>query len=218
MMTHSASLVWVTPSAEQLIADIARVSSPERQGDDPQKLIGWLIRKRHWSPFEMVSMCVEINTTRDIGRQILRHRSFSFQEFSQRWANNSKLGMVAPTQCRMQNPEAREFPIACDDDDLNGWWTAVANSALVFAHQQYEAALDKGISREVARAILPEGMTATRMYMSGTFRGWIHYLQLRMAPDTQVEHRAVASSIASIFSSIAPFVSECAIQKTGQNP
>ena len=217
-MTHSASLVWVTPNAEQLIADIARVSSPERQGDDPQKLIGWLIRKRHWSPFEMVSMCVEINTTRDIGRQILRHRSFSFQEFSQRWASNLKLGIVAPPHCRMQNPEAREFPIDCDDAELNGWWTAVANSVLVSAYQQYEAALEKGISREVARAILPEGMTATRMYMSGTFRSWIHYLQLRMSADTQAEHRAVASSIASIFSSIAPFVSECAIQKTGQNP
>lgn len=218
MMPHSASLVWVTPNAEQLIADIARVSSPERQGDDPQKLIGWLIRKRHWSPFEMVSMCVEINTTRDIGRQILRHRSFSFQEFSQRWASNLKLGIVAPPHCRMQNPEAREFPIDCDDAELNGWWTAVANSVLVSAYQQYEAALEKGISREVARAILPEGVTATRMYMSGTFRSWIHYLQLRMSADTQAEHRAVACSIAEILSTVAPFVSECAIQKTGQNP
>ena len=210
-MIHSASLVWVTPNAEQLIADIARVSSPDRQGADPKKLIGWLIRKKHWSPFEMVSMCVEINTTRDVGRQILRHRSFSFQEFSQRWSSNSKLGMVAPHQCRMQNPEARELPMDCDDSDLKGWWTAVANSALVSARQQYEVALEKGISREVARAILPEGMTATRMYMSGTFRSWIHYLQLRMAHDTQAEHRVVACSIAGILSAIAPSVNECAI-------
>ncbi len=210
-MTHSASLVWVTPNAEQLIADIARVSSPERQGSDPAKLIRWLIRKKHWSPFEMASMCVEINTTRDIGRQILRHRSFSFQEFSQRWASNSKLGMAAPPKCRLQNPDAREFPIDCDDAELNVWWTAVANSALVSAYQQYEAALEKGISREVARAILPEGVTATRMYMSGTFRSWIHYLQLRMSADTQAEHRVVACSIAGILSAIAPSVNECAI-------
>jgi thymidylate synthase (FAD) len=126
--------------------------------------------------------------------------------------------MIDHPKCRLQNPEAREFPIDCDDDDLNGWWAAVINSALVSARQQYEAALEKGISREVARAILPEGVTATRMYMSGTFRSWIHYLQLRMSADTQAEHRAVACSIAEILSTVAPFVSECAIQKTGQNP
>lgn len=207
-MAHSnqASLVWVTPNAEQLIADIARVSSPERQGDDPQRLIAWMLRKKHWSPFEMASMCIEIHTSRAIGRQILRHRSFSFQEFSQRWSSTSKLATIGVPKCRMQNSTSRELPTQCEDVELQSWWTAIANSASVTARQQYEAALAKGISREVARALLPEGLTATRMYMAGTFRSWIHYLMLRLEPETQAEHRDVAMLISGLFKTVAPVI------------
>lgn len=216
-MIHSASLVWATPDAERLIAYIARVSSPERQGSDHVKLISWLIRKKHWSPFEMASMCVEINTTRDIGRQILRHRSFSFQEFSQRWSVNSKLGIAAPPECRLQNADAREYPLECDDNDLSDWWEFSANSVNEAARKAYEAAIAKGIAREVARAVLPEGMTSTRMYMSGTFRSWVHYLQLRLTSDTQAEHRAVAGAIARLFEKIATNTYQCAISKTNRS-
>lgn len=216
-MIHSASLVWATPDAEQLIADIARVSSPERQGSDPVKLIGWLIRKKHWSPFEMASMCVEINTTRDIGRQLIRHRSFSFQEFSQRWSVNSKLDMASPPKCRMQNPDAREYPIDCTDSEVSDRWMLLAEAVNVAARNVYEEMLEQGVAREVARAVLPEGMTSTRMYMSGTFRSWIHYLQLRLTPDTQAEHRAVAGAIACLFEKIAPNTYQCAISKTNMS-
>ena len=202
----SVALVWATPDAERLIADIARVSSPERQGQDPYRLIEWLLRCKHWSPFEMASMCVEIETSRAVGRQILRHRSFQFQEFSQRWSSASKLGRMAPPACRMQNPESRALPTECDDAALAGWWNAVVLKVDCIARQHYEEALEKGVSREVARALLPEGLTPTRMYMAGTFRSWIHYLLLRLQLDTQAEHRAVAEDISVIFSAVAPTV------------
>lgn len=202
----TATLVWVTPDAERMIADIARVSSPERQGQDPYRLIEWLLRSQHWSPFEMASMCVEIETSRAVGRQILRHRSFQFQEFSQRWSSASKLGRMAPPACRMQNPESRALPAECDDPALSGWWNAVALKVDGIARQHYEEALAKGVSREVARALLPEGLTPTRMYVAGTFRSWIHYLRLRLQPDTQSEHREVARAIQLIFAEQAPAI------------
>lgn len=200
----AVKLVWVTPDAERMIADIARVSSPKHQGRAPAPLLLALMAHGHWSPFEMASMCVEIRTTRDVSRQILRHRSFCFQEFSQRWSSVTEPAQIPA--CRVQNPEARELPLECEDGMVAGWWDAVAHKVSQVANQHYEEALAKGVSREVARALLPEGLTPTRLYVSGTFRSWIHYLQLRLKPDTQKEHRDVAREIQLIFAEQAPAI------------
>lgn len=200
----AVKLVWVTPDAERMIADIARVSSPKHRGRAPAPLLLALMAHGHWSPFEMASMCVEIRTTRDVSRQILRHRSFCFQEFSQRWSPVTEPAQIPA--CRVQNPEARELPLECEDGMVAGWWDAVAHKVSQVANQHYEEALAKGVSREVARALLPEGLTPTRLYVSGTFRSWIHYLQLRLKPDTQKEHRDVAREIQLIFAEQAPTI------------
>lgn len=201
-----AALIWSTPGAEQLIADIARVSAPERQGLEPAGLIRYLMKNRHWSPFEMVSMCVEINTTRTIARQILRHRSFSFQEFSGRWSPMTKLGAAPTPHCRMQNPQDRACPTTEVPTEVDVWWRTRARSLQIESEEVYRTALEKGIAREVARSVLPEGLTSTRLYMVGSFRSWLHYLQLRLKPDTQLEHREVAEAIKHLFIQVAPQV------------
>lgn len=202
----TASLVWVTPNAEQLIADIARVSAPDRQGMEPTGLIRFLMRNKHWSPFEMVSMCVEINTTRTVSRQILRHRSFSFQEFSGRWSPMTELSAASTPVCRLQNPSDRAQPLSEVPVEVDAWWRTRARSLQIESEEVYRTALEKGIAREVARSVLPEGLTSTRLYMAGTFRGWLHYLQLRLKPDTQLEHREVAKAIKHLFIQVAPQV------------
>lgn len=200
------ALVWVTPDAEQLIADIARVSAPERQGFSPEGLIGFLLRNDHWSPFEMVSMCVEIVTTRAISRQILRHRSFSFQEFSGRWSSMAKLESLAAPDCRIQNPKDRARPLSEVPPEVDAWWRTEARLVRLETEQLYQEALDRGIAREVARSLLPEGLTTTRLYMAGTFRSWLHYLRLRLKSDTQMEHREVAEGVLREFKQVAPTV------------
>ena len=179
-------------TAEQLIVYMARVSNPESQqaGSDPERLLAYLVRHRHWSPFEMVSLTMEIETPRDISRQILRHRSFSFQEFSQRYAEVTEF---AERECRLQDAKNRQSSIECgENDSVAKWWGAVVHNAKRNAYWEYNAALEQGIAKEVARCILPEGLTMSRLYMHGTLRSWIHYCLVRMDAGTQKEHRQIA--------------------------
>lgn len=177
----------------QMIVYIAKVSNPAKQHevDTPDRLINYLIRNKHWSPFEMVSICLEINTTRDIARQILRHRSFSYQEYSQRYAVASQMGMTF-REARLQDDKNRQNSIETDDVELHEKWIKIQQEHASEALAQYQWALDNGIAKEVARAVLPEGNTNSRLYMNGTLRSWIHYIQLRSANGTQKEHREVA--------------------------
>ena len=182
-------------SAEELIVFMARVSNPNNQdntqGND--KLIRYLIKNQHWSPFEMVSLVMEINTTRDIARQILRHRSFSFQEFSQRYADPTKDLSFEFREARLQDTKNRQKSIETDDDYIKERWEEQQASVIFKSKQAYEWAIDNGIAKEQARAVLPEGITQSRLYMNGTLRSWIHYCQLRMENGTQKEHAEIAN-------------------------
>jgi len=195
------------------IAYVARVSNPANQNNNEtaEKLVRYLIKNQHWSPLEMVNVCLEIETTRDIARQILRHRSFSFQEFSQRYADASQLGFEV-REARLQDTKNRQNSIETDNQNLKERWEDYQRSIIANARNAYEWALDNGIAKEQARAVLPEGMTGSRMYMNGTLRSWIHYIQLRSANGTQKEHReialACANEIGIIFPMIKEFVSE----------
>lgn len=189
-------LIWITPEAEKLIGYMARVSNPANQ--DNENVVGllkYMIRNEHWSPFEMASACFEINTTRDIGRQILRHRSFSFQEFSQRYEDVSKLPPVEFRECRLQDVKNRQSSLATEDDLVVQQWVRWQHEVHTRALDLYQASLDLGIAKEQARALLPEGLTPSRMYMSGTLRSWMHYIKLRSDPATQKEHRLIAQEI-----------------------
>jgi len=191
----TVKLVWATPHGDALVARMARVSNPANQ-DNPnsEQLIQYLIKHNHWSPFEMVSACLEIETTRDIGRQIIRHRSFSFQEFSQRYADVKSLEEVPFEfrECRMQDKKNRQNSIKTDDQELSNMWIAQQQKVLRAARESYQWALDNGVAKEQARALLPEGLTKTRMYMAGTLRSWMHFVQLRSGVETQREHREIA--------------------------
>ncbi len=195
------------------IAYCARVSNPTNQDntETAEKLVRYLIKNQHWSPLEMVSVCLEIDTTRDIARQILRHRSFSFQEFSQRYADASQLGFET-REARLQDNKNRQNSIKNDNQALEAWWENYQLIVQRTALDAYQFALDKGIAKEQARSVLPEGMTKSRMYMNGTLRSWVHYIQLRSANGTQKEHQeialACADAIEPIFPMIKEFVSE----------
>jgi thymidylate synthase (FAD) len=187
------STVWATPEGEDLVAYMARVSNPGNQ-DNPAsapKLIKYLAKNNHWSPFEMVNICMEIETTRDIARQILRHRSFSFQEFSQRYAEVPQDGFEYG-EARLQDTENRQNSLESSDKELQKWWTATQARACSDAYYLYKEARDKGIAKEVARKVLPEGLTVSKMYMNGTLRSWLHYVAIRCDAATQKEHREVA--------------------------
>ena len=205
-------LVWITPDAEKLIGYIARVSNPQNQ-DNPsyEKLLDYCVRNQHWSPFEMASACFEIDTTRDIARQILRHRSFSFQEFSQRYAEVGTLPEPEIREARLQDTKNRQNSIGTDDKELIEWWERAQAQAIHNTNTVYNIALEKGIAKEVARALLPEGLTTSRMYMSGTLRSWIHYCDLRSSNGTQKEHMLIAQEIRRQLAELAP-----AIFKTGE--
>jgi thymidylate synthase (FAD) len=170
---------------------MARVSAPENQGnkDTGPKLVKYLIKHKHWSPLEMVNVCMEIETTRDIARQILRHRSFSFQEFSQRYAVAQDFEF---SDVRLQDTKNRQNSLETDDDYLKNWWNAAQLRVQCEAELIYNKALDKGIAKEVARKLLPEGLTMSKMYMNGTLRSWLHYVDIRCDEATQKEHRDVA--------------------------
>lgn len=187
-------LIWATPNGEDLVAYMARVSNPTNQDNKATsaKLLQYLVRNKHWSPFEMVSACVEIETTRDIGRQILRHRSFAFQEFSQRYA---EVNQFETGECRLQDTKNRQNSLLNEDRELANVWETGQQQLIQDSTQLYQWALNNGIAKEVARKVLPEGLTGSRMYMTGTLRSWIHYLQVRLDPSTQKEHREVAEKI-----------------------
>jgi len=190
-------------SAEGLIAYCARVSNPANQDNpDSEKLLKYLVKHKHWSPFEMVHIVMEIETTRDIGRQILRHRSFSFQEFSQRYAEVQE--MSEPREARLQDTKNRQNSIETDNNDLQNSWNLVQNEMLLAAKTYYDWAIKNGIAKELARAVLPEGLTMSRMYMSGSLRSWIHYCELRMANGTQKEHRELATQCWNIITEQFP--------------
>ena len=196
-------MIWATPNAEHLIAYMARVSSPENQ-DNPEtapKLLKYLMDNKHWSPFEMVNVCMEITTTRDIARQILRHRSFSFQEFSQRYAISSH---YETSEVRLQDEKNRQNSIPVQDRELMRVWQELQQDVLRASKRSYEAALGMGIAKEVARKVLPEGMTTSRMYMNGTLRSWMHYIDIRCDKATQKEHREVAEECKKVLTNLFP--------------
>jgi thymidylate synthase (FAD) len=182
-------------SAEDMIVYMARVSNPSNQDmtRSDEKLIRYLIKNQHWSPFEMVNVVMEINTTRDIARQILRHRSFSFQEFSQRYADPTKDLGFDLREARLQDTKNRQNSIETEDAKLKSEWMVKQMNVISEAKYAYEWAIENGIAKEQARAVLPEGNTQSRMYMNGSLRSWIHYCQLRMANGTQKEHMEVAN-------------------------
>ena len=215
MTTQSATksvqnvrLIWVTPEAEQKIAYMARVSNPANQNSHASatKLLKYLINNKHWSPFEMVNVCMEIETTRDIARQILRHRSFSFQEFSQRYAVSE--GFIQDSQVRLQDDKNRQNSLYTDDLSLQYWWEGAQRRVAEEAKFMYSSALDKGIAKEVARKLLPEGLTMSKMYMNGTLRSWLHYIDIRCDKATQKEHRDVAEQCRDIIFAEFPTIKE----------
>ena len=189
---------------QELIAFCARVSNPSNQfnTETSEKLINYLVKHKHWSPLEMVSACLEIETTRDIARQILRHRSFSFQEFSQRYADPTKDLDFVLREARLQDTKNRQNSIATDDPALQAWWDA--KQKFIIDTATYAEAVEKGIAKEQARAILPEDNTVSRLYMNGTLRSWIHFIELRSANGTQLEHQEVAKACAQVISEIFP--------------
>ena len=191
---------------QELIAFCARVSNPSNQlnSDTSEKLIKYLINNSHWSPLEMVNVCLEIETTRDIARQILRHRSFSFQEFSQRYANPTEDMEFITREARLQDNKNRQNSIETNDSDLQKKWNAQQQKVIDSALEAYQWAIDKGIAKEQARVVLPEGNTKSRLYMNGTLRSWIHYIQLRAGHGTQKEHIEIAQACALVISKIFP--------------
>jgi thymidylate synthase (FAD) len=195
-------------NVQELVAYCARVSNPANQTntDTSERLIRYLIKHAHWSPLEMVSACVEIETTRDIARQILRHRSFSFQEFSQRYAV-ADLGWELK-DARLQDTQNRQNSIETDDTLLATDWERAQKRAIYAAEREYKWALENGIAKEQARAVLPEGLTVSRLYMQGTLRSWVHYIELRSGPETQKEHRNIARACAGALAGIFPMITE----------
>ena len=200
-------------SANELIAYAARVSNPENQanGKTAPKLLAYLIKHEHWSPFEIVSMTIEIKTTRDIGRQILRHRSFSFQEYSQRYAVSE---FFETREARLQDEKNRQNSLETDDKNLAEDWNMQQMKVINQAKETYEWALNKGIAKEQARAVLPEGNTMSTIYMAGTLRSWIHYCQLRMGHGTQKEHMDIAKQCWSIIGTHFPDVVKAVERET----
>jgi thymidylate synthase (FAD) len=196
--------------AQELIAFCARVSNPSNQlnTESSEKLIKYLVKHQHWSPLEMVSACLEITTTRDIARQILRHRSFSFQEFSQRYADPTKDLNFVTREARLQDTKNRQNSVETDDHSLQNEWFRAQQRVIYAAQREYEWAIKNGIAKEQARAVLPEGLIESRIYMNGTLRSWIHFIELRSANGTQKEHRQVAIECAKIIAEIFPMANE----------
>ena len=201
----TAKLIWATPDADKHIGYCARVSNPNNQ-DNPNVagLLSYCARNAHWSVFEMASVCIEVSTTRDIARQLLRHRSFSFQEFSQRYADVAHLGEFAIRECRMQDNKNRQNSLQTDDAALNQWWKDAQQKVTDEVEALYSLALHKGIAKEQARALLPEGLTPSKLYVNGTMRSWITFLQARLDPSTQKEHRLVAQDVLAVLRDVAP--------------
>lgn len=195
---------------QELIAFCARVSNPSNQFnmDTADKLIRYLVKHKHWSPLEMVSACLEIETTRDIARQILRHRSFSFQEFSQRYADPTKDLDFVLREARLQDTKNRQNSVTTDNQELIAEWNHRQHQVINLVKENYAWAIENGIAKEQARAILPEGNTVSRLYMNGTLRSWVHFIELRSGNGTQKEHMEVARACAQVIAEIFPMVTE----------
>jgi len=196
--------------AQELIAYCARVSNPSNQlnTSTSNKLIRYLVKHQHWSPLEMVSACMEITTTRDIARQMLRHRSFSFQEFSQRYADPTKDLNFVTRDARLQDTSNRQNSIETDDHLLQNEWYRAQQRVIYAAQREYEWAIKNGIAKEQARAVLPEGLIESRLYMNGTLRSWIHFIELRSASGTQKEHQEIARACAQAITAIFPMAAD----------
>jgi len=197
-------------SALDLVSYCARVSNPDNQmnTETSEKLVKYLMKHKHWSPLEMVSVCLEVETTRDIARQLLRHRSFSFQEFSQRYADPTQDLSFETRQARMQDPKNRQNSIEADNDGLEIEWHKRQREVIKAATDAYTWAISNGIAKEQARAVLPEGNTLSRLYVNGTLRSWIHYIELRGANGTQKEHIDIAHAVADVITNIFPLAEE----------
>ena len=193
-------------NVQELIAFCARVSNPSNQmnTETSEKLIRYLVKHQHWSPLEMVSACLEIETTRDIAHQIVRHRSFSFQEFSQRYANPVEDLAFVQREARLQDPKNRQNSIETDDSELENQWRIQQDKVVMAADKAYQWAIKNGIAKEQARVVLPEGLTKTRLYLNGTLRSWVHYIELRGANGTQKEHMEIAHACAEVIAEIFP--------------
>ena len=208
--TDQGALFENNPDLLELVSYCARVSNPSNQmnNETAEKLVRYLVKHKHWSPLEMVSVCLEIETTRDIARQILRHRSFSFQEFSQRYADPTKDLTFVTRDARLQDTKNRQNSIECDNDYIIERWEEEQLKVIEQAKKAYAWAVDNGIAKEQARAVLPEGNTMSRMYMNGTLRSWVHYIELRSANGTQQEHIDVAKACAEVIAKIFPLASD----------
>ena len=197
-------LQWATPDIDKQIMFMARVSNPANQNSENSRLLRYCMEHGHVSPFEMASVCMEIDTTRDIARQILRHRSFSFQEFSQRYADVGQLPGWELRECRLQDTANRQNSLEADDPYVIGLWYEMQCEVAELAIARYKTALKEGIAKEQARALLPEGLTPSRVYMAGTVRSWIFYLHQRLDASTQKEHRMIADHVLAVLRTVAP--------------
>lgn len=199
---------FIDDGIQNLISYCARVSNPSNQNnlDTVDKLLNYLIKNKHWSPFEMVDVCLEITSTRDIVRQILRHRSFSFQEFSQRYADPTKELDFCLKECRLQDTKNRQNSILINNDELADIWKQLQIQVIDIAKANYENAISQGIAKEVARVMLPEGNTVSRMYIKGSIRSFIHYIEVRDGNGTQKEHQLVARACAEAINKIFPYI------------
>ena len=196
---------------QDFVAYCARVSNPTNQmnSETAEKLIKYLIKHKHWSPLEMVSATMEIETTRDIARQLLRHRSFSFQEFSQRYADPADMdGVFETSEARLQDTKNRQNSIETDDAELQAQWNTKQQAVIQEAEEAYEWAIENGIAKEQARKVLPEGLTLSRLYVNGTLRSWVHYIELRSANGTQKEHMELAQACGQAIAEVFPLAKD----------
>ena len=210
LISYSQPAEYFAENMTDLVAFCARVSNPSNQSnkDTSEKLIKYLIKNQHWSPLEMVNVCLEITTTRDIARQMLRHRSFSFQEFSQRYADPTKDLNFVIREARLQDEKNRQNSVETEDKMIQNEWERAQQRVIYAAKREYEWAIANGIAKEQARAVLPEGLIESKLYMNGTLRSWIHYIQLRSANGTQKEHTLIAKACAEVIAKVFPLSKE----------
>ena len=206
----AVKLIWATPKADELVAYMARVSNPSNQDNTATapKLLKYLVKNKHWSPLDMVDMCVEITTTRDIARQILRHRSFYFQEFSQRYADPTEDLGFRLREARLQDTKNRQNSLDTTDYELKVEWQTLQQEVVQKCNDTYKWAIENGVAKEQARAVLPEGLTLSRMYMKGTLRNWLHYVDVRTDVSTQKEHRLIADECKTLVLQCFPAMKE----------
>ena len=205
----NVKMIWATPDIDNTLAKIARVSNPDNQ-DNPniKGLLTYMMTHGHVSPFEMANVCLELNTTRDIGRQVLRHKSLNFQEFSGRYQDMTKLDNAPLRECRLQDTKNRQNSVITEDADYTSWWEEAQRVVRFHAQGLYDEALSLGIAKEQARALIPEGLTMSRMYANGNLRSWIFYLKQRLDPTTQKEHRELAQQVLAELRLVAPVTME----------